>query len=104
MSRKNRNADEMFDRRMFIAAGVGGVVWATLAARFFQLQFLDAERYQGLAEANHVKLVMAPPERGQILDRFGRPLGHKTQRVQSFLRIFAPHRIHHQPHLLWRDL
>ena len=79
MSRKNRNADEMFDRRMFMAAGVGGVIWATLAARFFQLQFLEAERYQGLAEANHVKLVMAPPERGQILDRFGRPLASQRQ-------------------------
>lgn len=79
MSRKNKNADDMFDRRMVIAAGAGGVVWATLVARLFQLQFLESEHYQGLAEANHVKLVMAPPERGQILDRFGRPLASQRQ-------------------------
>lgn len=79
MSRKNKNADDVFDRRLFIAAGVGGTVWATLVARLFQLQYLEAERYHTLAEANHVKLVMAPPERGQIFDRFGRPLASQRQ-------------------------
>ena len=62
MSRKSRNADDMFDRRMFMAAGAGGLIWAGLVARFFQLQYMEADHYQGLAEANHVKLVMAPPE------------------------------------------
>lgn len=79
MSRKSRNADDMFDRRMFMAAGAGGLIWAGLVARFFQLQYMEADHYQGLAEANHVKLVMAPPERGQILDRFGRPLASQRQ-------------------------
>lgn len=79
MSRRSQNPDEMFSRRLFMAAGAGGLVWATLAARFFQLQFLEAERYQGLAEANHVKLVLAPPERGAILDRFARPLASQRQ-------------------------
>lgn len=79
MSRKHQNPEEMFSRRLFMAAGAGGLVWTTLAARFFQLQFLEAERYQGLAEANHVKLVLAPPERGEILDRFARPLASQRQ-------------------------
>lgn len=79
MSRKHRNADEVFDRRLFLAAGAGGLVWATLVSRLFQLQYVEAERYHTLAEANHVKLVMAPPERGQIFDRFGRPLASQRQ-------------------------
>jgi penicillin-binding protein 2 len=79
MSRKQKNADDVFDRRLFIAAGLGGTIWAGLVARLFQLQYLERERYEKLAAANHIKLVMAPPERGQILDRFGRPLASQRQ-------------------------
>jgi penicillin-binding protein 2 len=76
---KNRNLDFMFDRRLLMAAGAGGVVFSTLVARLFQLQMLEAEHYSKLAAENHVRLVLAPPERGQILDRFGRPLASQRQ-------------------------
>ena len=76
---KNRNLDFMFDRRLLMAAGAGGVVFSTLVARLFQLQYLEAEYYDKLAAENHVRLVLAPPERGEILDRFGRPLASQRQ-------------------------
>ena len=63
-----------FNRRVAIASGVGGLVWAGLVARLFQLQILETESYQAAADENHVKLELSPPKRGQILDRFGRPL------------------------------
>lgn len=69
-----RDFESMFTRRVAMAAGAGGVVWAGLIARLFQLQVVERERYTILAGENHVKLQLAPPRRGQILDRFGRPL------------------------------
>ena len=78
MARKH-SPEADFDRRLLIAMGAGGAVFATLAARLFQLQFLEADHYRKLASENHVRLVLAPPERGQILDRFGRPLASQRQ-------------------------
>ena len=74
MSRKGADLEHAFTRRAAIAGAAGGLVWAGLIARLFQLQILDQERYQAQAEANHIKLQLAPPQRGRILDRFGRPL------------------------------
>ena len=74
MSKKTADLDFAFTRRTAIAGAAGGLVWAGLIARLFQLQILDQERYQAQAEANHIKLQLAPPQRGRILDRFGRPL------------------------------
>lgn len=66
--------EDDFSRRMILAAGAGGVVWAGLIARLFQLQVLESEKYKAAAEDNHIKLALAPPQRGRILDRFGKPL------------------------------
>lgn len=71
--------DADFDRRMLIMMGVGGTVLATLVARLSQLQFLEKDYYDKLAAENHIRLVLAPPERGQILDRFARPLASQRQ-------------------------
>ncbi|MBU2084443.1 MAG: penicillin-binding protein 2 [Alphaproteobacteria bacterium] len=71
---RNRSIEDDFTRRMVLAASAGGVVWAGLVARLFQLQVLEREKYQAAAEDNHIKLALAPPQRGRILDRFGKPL------------------------------
>lgn len=71
---RNRDFDALFTRRAYIAAGAGGAIWATLLARLYQLQVIDGDAYRKLAAENGVKLELAPPRRGDILDRFGRPL------------------------------
>lgn len=71
---KNRDAESLFTRRAAIAASAGGAIWAALLARLYQLQVVDGEAYRKLAAENGVKLDLAPPRRGDILDRFGRPL------------------------------
>jgi len=78
MARKN-SPEADFERRLLLAMGAGGAVFAALVGRLSQLQFLEAEHYQKLAAENHIRLVLAPPERGQILDRFGRPLASQRQ-------------------------
>ncbi len=62
------------DRRLMIAAGGGAAVWAGLIARFAQLQLAHGKDYRNLAEENRIRLNLEPPERGEIVDRFGRPL------------------------------
>jgi len=74
-----RAVDKLFTRRAAIAAGGGGVMFGGLIARLFQLQILDGERYRAEAADNSVRLDLAPPKRGQILDRFGRPLAAHRQ-------------------------
>ena len=70
MSKKPADLDFAFTRRTAIAGTAGGLVWAGLIARLFQLQILDKERYQAQAEANHIKLQLAPP-RGPHFDHAG---------------------------------
>lgn len=74
-----RDLEALFSRRMIVAGATGGVVWAGLIARLFQLQVLETERYETLAKENHIKLELAPPQRGRIFDRFGKPLASHRQ-------------------------
>lgn len=74
ISKAERDLEIEFSRRTVLAAGAGGVVWAGLIARLFQLQVLEGDRFESLAAENRVRLELAPPERGRILDRFGVPL------------------------------
>ncbi|MEL7480854.1 MAG: penicillin-binding protein 2 [Pseudomonadota bacterium] len=60
-----------FSRRTLMAAAAGGAIWTGLLARLFQLQVLESDRYVSLAAENRVRLDLAPPPRGRILDRFG---------------------------------
>jgi penicillin-binding protein 2 len=63
-----------FTRRAAILGGVGGAVWLGLIGRFLQLQVMEGEAYSDLAKENRVRLDLAPPQRGLIMDRFGKPL------------------------------
>ena len=74
-----RQIDALFNRRALIAAGAGGALFTGLIARLFQLQVLDGDKYQVMAADNGVRLDLAPPKRGDIMDRFGRPLAAHRQ-------------------------
>ncbi|MEO1015522.1 MAG: penicillin-binding protein 2 [Pseudomonadota bacterium] len=83
--------DQAFTRRALVAAGAGGVIWTALLARLFQLQVIEGERYRGLAEENGVRLDLAPPRRGMILDRFGVSLAsHRRAGRVTITRERAP--------------
>lgn len=74
-----RDVEQLFSRRSAIAVGAGGAIWTALLARLYQLQVLEGDKYASLAAENGVKLDLAPPARGRILDRFGRPLASHRQ-------------------------
>jgi penicillin-binding protein 2 len=55
--------------------GIGqGVAIGALAARLYQLQILEKDRYSVLSEENRINLRPLVPPRGRILDRFGAAL------------------------------
>ena len=53
---KSYNPEQEFSRRTLMAGVGGGIVWAGLVARLFQLQILEGEKYDELANENHIKL------------------------------------------------
>lgn len=76
-----------FSRRALMASVAGGVVWATLLGRLFQLQVLERDQYRDLAADNQVKFEVDPPRRGRILDRFGIEIAsHRRAGRVAFVR------------------
>jgi len=68
-----------FNRRTMVLGLAGGTVWAGLIGRFAQLQLIGAEQYRTASEENRIRHDLAPPMRGQILDRFAQPLAVHRQ-------------------------
>lgn len=83
----SRAFDDSFTRRTMIAGGIGGAIWLGLIGRLAQLQVLEGEEYRKLADENRVRRDLVPPLRGEILDRFGRPLAsHRSAGRVSIVR------------------
>ena len=64
----------LFTRRAIIVGGAQALLTAALAGRLYQLQVVDSERYQVLADENRINMQLLPPARGRIFDRFGQVL------------------------------
>ena len=76
-----RSDDNSVDtvRRLLLAGGAGGLVFAGIGARLAHLQLFSEDKFIRLAEENGVSREPAPSRRGQIFDRFGEPLAtHRT--------------------------
>jgi penicillin-binding protein 2 len=63
-----------FSRRMTLFGGAQAAVGALLIGRLGWLSVAENERYQLLSESNRVQLIVVPPRRGWIVDRFGKPM------------------------------
>jgi penicillin-binding protein 2 len=74
-----------FTRRLAFLAGGKVVILALLAGRLYQLQVLQSDRYQMLADENRINLRLLPPPRGRILDRFGVPLAVNRENYRVLL-------------------
>ncbi len=61
----------LFNRRSLLLSAGGAAAFATLTARLWQLQVIDAEQYATRAVENQFNYVPIPPSRGRILDRYG---------------------------------
>ena len=72
--RREAQSRKGFTRRALILAGAQASVVVALAARLYQLQILERDRYTVLADENRINLRLLAPPRGRIVDRFGAPL------------------------------
>jgi penicillin-binding protein 2 len=86
---KENEKQRIFTRRAVIFGGLQLTVFATLAGRLFQLQFLREDQYATLSENNRIKLQLIAPERGLILDRMGVSMALNEKNYRLFLDYSA---------------
>lgn len=63
-----------FTRRAMVLGGAQFAVGAVLAGRMAWLSIAQNEHYRLMAEDNRVQLILIPPRRGWIVDRYGKPI------------------------------
>src|ERR1700735_4807356 len=61
----------VFTRRALLVMGAQVSLLGGVAARLYQMQVADGERYATLAEENRISARLTAPPRGRMLDRFG---------------------------------
>lgn len=82
---KENEKQRIFTRRAVIFGGVQAAAFTTLAGRLYYLQFIKANEYATLSENNRIKLQLIAPERGAILDRYGKPLATNEKNYRLFI-------------------
>ncbi len=61
----------VFTRRALLVMGAQAALLGGVAARLYQMQVVDGERFATLAEGNRISARLIAPPRGRMLDRFG---------------------------------
>lgn len=80
--RPEAQRQKLFTRRAAVLAGAQAGVLAALAARMYQLQIVESDRYVVLADENRINLRLLAPLRGRIFDRFGVVVADSRQNYQ----------------------
>jgi penicillin-binding protein 2 len=83
--RRETHRTGVFTRRALLLMGAQAGVLSGLAARLYQVQIIDGERYRTLANDNRISERMTAPPRGRILDRFGSVLAGNKQNWRALL-------------------
>jgi penicillin-binding protein 2 len=63
-----------FSRRMVLFGGAQAAVGAALVGRLGWLAVAENEKYQLMSENNRVQLIVVPPRRGWLVDRYNKPI------------------------------
>jgi penicillin-binding protein 2 len=63
-----------FTRRAMVLGAMQGGITALLGGRMAYLSIAENERYELASEENRFQLVLVPPRRGWIVDRYGKPI------------------------------
>jgi len=82
---RNPNSQKVFNRRALLLGGGQAALFSALAARLYQLQVIEADRYAMLADENRINLRLLPPPRGRILDRDGEVLAVNRQNYRAVI-------------------
>jgi cell division protein FtsI/penicillin-binding protein 2 len=71
VSARENQRQKLLTRRAALLAAGQAVLGGALAARMYQLQILEKDKYAVMAEENRINVRLLAPPRGKILDRFG---------------------------------
>ncbi|MCY7339856.1 MAG: penicillin-binding protein 2 [Sphingomonas bacterium] len=63
-----------FSRRMILVGGAQAALGAALVTRLGYLSISQNEHYKLLSESNRVQLIVVPPRRGWLVDRYNKPV------------------------------
>ena len=85
MYREDSNRYKAFSRRAAIVGGAQLALFGLLVGRMYQLQVLESDRYRMLADENRINMRLLPPQRGRILDRYGRPLAANRENFRALI-------------------
>jgi penicillin-binding protein 2 len=85
--RRDIDLHKLFSRRMAILGGAKLLLLSTLAGRMYYLQVVESKRYQMLSDDNRFNYRLLAPQRGRIIDRFGRPLAINKENHQVVLNF-----------------
>jgi penicillin-binding protein 2 len=77
-----QNKSKNISRRMFILTTVKVVVFTSIIARLFYLQISENLKYRSLSDKNRLREWKIIPERGIILDYFGKKIARNTKVYQ----------------------
>ncbi len=75
----------VFSRRATLFGGGATLLFLGLASRLYQLQIHDHVNYKALAEDNRFNQKIITPVRGEIFDRFGKPLATSRQNFRVLM-------------------
>lgn len=84
MRRETRHTGVFTRRALLLMAGQTAVL-SGLAARLYQVQIVDGQRYRTLANDNRISERLTAPPRGRILDRFGVVVAGNQQNWRALL-------------------
>jgi len=84
--KENKRSGVFTRRALLLGAGQLGVFGA-LAAKLYQVQVVEGERYATLAESNRLSARLTAPTRGRILDRFGTPIAANKLNWRALLTV-----------------
>ena len=82
---KHKSRYAGFSRRTLLLSGGMTAVFGVLAARLYQLQIVNGERYLTEAEENRINLRLLAPPRGRIFDRFGVALANSRRNYRVMI-------------------
>ncbi|MEO0880921.1 MAG: penicillin-binding protein 2, partial [Pseudomonadota bacterium] len=78
---------EVVTRRTVLFGGGVSLLFAGVAGRLYQLQILENDKYEQLAQENQFNTRIMTPLRGEIVDRFGEKLASNRK---NFRLLFIP--------------
>jgi penicillin-binding protein 2 len=85
--KKESKKTGVFTRRALLLGGAQIGLVGALAAKLYQVQVEEGQRYATLAETNRISARLIAPPRGRILDRFGAVVGGNKLNWRALMMV-----------------